>query len=66
MFHFPYVFTSIESPFIRKSSCQVSAILEFLFQRYLHLSVSYMVCTPAAAPLILIMFDKKENKQVWQ
>ena len=46
MFHFPYVFTFFVSPFIRKYSRQVSEILEFLFQRYLHLSLSYMVCTP--------------------
>ena len=63
MFHFPWVFTSFESPLIRKSSCQVLAILEFLFQRYLHLSVSYMVTLDYATDL---MFYKKENMQIWK
>ena len=46
---------------IRKSSRQVSAILEFLFQRYLHLSVSYMVCTPGLITATDLMFDKKKK-----
>ena len=34
MFLFPNIFTSSESPFIRKCSCQILGIVEFSYQRY--------------------------------